>query len=181
MTKTQYYVAASLDGYIADADGKLEWLFPFDKVQGVREHYERFIEDVSVLAMGSATYRFMFEQGVEWPYADKPTWVFTHREQLAIPGANLHFTQDDVGAVHAAMRAAANGKNIWLVGGGALATQFAGRGLIDELWLATIPVVLGAGAPLFQGPLLAPMIILGVDHFEDRALSTRYRLAPTAA
>ncbi len=61
----------------------------------------------------------------------------------------MRFTQDDVADVHAAMAEAAAGKDLWVVGGGDLAAQFAEAGLLDELIVYIAPVTLGAGRPLF--------------------------------
>ncbi|MCY1013875.1 hypothetical protein OV079_51795 [Nannocystis pusilla] len=125
MTRTQYFVAASLDGFIADAAGDLQWLFQFNDVEGVEAHYKAFLAGVGALAMGAATYEFIVgEKPTTWPYAGIPTWVFTHRELLGFAGADIRFTADDVGAVHEQMVGAAGGKHIWLVGGGNLAAQF---------------------------------------------------------
>ena len=65
-----------------------------------------------------------------------------------MPGAAISFTHGDVAPVHAEMRAAAGDRNIWVVGGGDLAGQFAGAGLLDEVIVSIAPVTLGAGAPL---------------------------------
>jgi dihydrofolate reductase len=179
MTRTQYYVAASIDGYIADADGRLDWLFQFDKVEGVEAHYKRFLADVGALAMGAATYEFVLGEGLEaWPYTGLPTWVFTHRQLPTFPGADIRFTSEDVGAVHEQMVQAAGGKNIWLVGGGNLVAQFARRGLLNELHLAVIPVVLGGGAPLLPASIAGPLELKDVTRFERGMLALRYEVPP---
>jgi dihydrofolate reductase len=177
MTRTQYYVASSLDGFIADAEGRLEWLTPtFDRAEGVAAHYEKFIGHVGALAMGARTYEFVLGQGDAWPYAGLPTWVFTHRSLPTIDGADVRFTRDDVSAVHADMVQAAAGKNVWMVGGGHLAAQFAERGLLDELWLTVIPVTLGGGAPLLPASLRTPFALEEVTRFGMGVVELRYRL-----
>ncbi|MDC0710414.1 dihydrofolate reductase family protein [Stigmatella sp. ncwal1] len=174
MTRTQYYVAASLDGYIADSAGKLDWLFQFNDAEGVTEHYQAFIDSVGPLAMGSATYEFILGENQPWSYADRPTWVFTHRTLPAIPGANLHFTTEDVGAVHSQMVEAAAGKNIWLIGGGNLVAQFARRGLLDEILLGVIPVVLGSGIPVLPAALPSPLELTGLTRLGRGMVELRY-------
>jgi dihydrofolate reductase len=74
--------------------------------------------------------------------------VFTHREPTVVPGADVRFASGDVAAVHADMVAAAEGKDVWVAGGGDLAGQFADAGLLDEVIVYIAPVALGAGAPL---------------------------------
>lgn len=163
--KTQYYTATSLDGFIATEDDSLDWLFPLGDIN--ETGYPAFIAEVGALAMGSATYEWMLrhaqtveaETGASWPYV-QPTWVFTHRVLPPVPGAKLHFACGDVRSVHAAMREAAGGKNIWVVGGGDLAGQFHDAGLLDEVIVQIGSVTLGKGKPLFPRRLTSPSLKL---------------------
>lgn len=147
--KTQYYTATSLDGFIATEDDSLEWLFPLGDVADTG--YGDFIKDVGALAMGSATYAWMLRHvvgaGATWPYT-QPTWVFTSRTLEPVPGADVRFVRGDVRPVHAEMRSAAQGRNLWLVGGGDLVGQFHDAGLLDEIIVQVGSVTLGAGKPL---------------------------------
>jgi dihydrofolate reductase len=77
-------------------------------------------------------------------------WVFTHRDLP--PHDGVRFVQGDVRPVHAAMAEAAAGKDVWMVGGGALAADFADAGLLDEVMVSIAPVTLGAGRPLLPRP-----------------------------
>lgn len=175
MTRTQDYVAASVDGYIADRTGSLDWLFQFNDVPGVAAHYETFLADVGALAMGASTYRFLLAQGMDaWPYAGQRTWVFTHRDLPVLPGADVVLTADDVAAVHARMVEAAAGRNVWLVGGGHLVAQFAERGLLDEIWLGVAPVVLGGGVPVLPTTLPGTLALTDVTRFGDAFVELRY-------
>jgi dihydrofolate reductase len=152
---TQYYTATTLDGFIADPDHSLEWLFTRRREPGGPLTYDEFIAGVGAIAMGSTTYEWILDHEFSgkdpaewtWPY-DVPCWVFTHRELQVVPGAPVRFTSGDVANVHAEMVAAAGGRNVWIVGGGDLVGQFADVGLLDEVivWIAS--VTLGAGAPL---------------------------------
>jgi dihydrofolate reductase len=154
MTRTQYYTATSADGFIADADNSLDWLFevPHDADD---DGWDQFIADVGVLALGATTYEWMLDRHdmianpQQWHdfYGDRLAWVFTHRELPAIPGVDVHFT-DDVDAAYAEMAGVAGERTIWIVGGGDLVGQFDDRGLLDEILLSVTPVFLGSGAPL---------------------------------
>jgi len=156
MTLTQYYTATSLDGFIADPDHSLEWLFKQQQDRSGRLNYADFIGAVGALAMGATTYEWILDHEFKdtepstwkWPY-EVPAWVFTHRELPVVPAAQIEFTSDDVAAVQARMAKAAQDKNVWIVGGGDLAGQFADAGLLDEVIVYVAPVTLGAGAPLF--------------------------------
>jgi dihydrofolate reductase len=144
MTRTIYFTASSLDGFLATVDHSLDWLLRQDVDPTGPMGYEAFIEGIGALAMGASTYQWMLDHN-EWPYT-LPTWVFTHRAFPPPPG--VRFTSDDVAGVHAEMVAASGDRDVWLVGGGELVGQFADRGLLDEVWVQYAPVTLGAGAPL---------------------------------
>ena len=79
MSSTQYYVAASADGYIADRQNRLDWLLRYG-FEAYQEHYDAFLAGVGALTMGAATYEFVLAEGGGWAYGDRPAWVFTHRE-----------------------------------------------------------------------------------------------------
>ncbi len=163
--KTQYYTACSLDGFIATEDDSLEWLFPLGDVNDTS--YPAFIAGVGALAMGASTYEWMLrhalqvqgQMGAAWPYV-QPTWVFTHRTLPHAPGATLAFVQGDVRPVHAAMRAAAGSRSLWIVGGGELAGQFLDAGLLDEIFVQVGSVTLGSGKPLLPRRFTAPPLRL---------------------
>ncbi|QNN53282.1 dihydrofolate reductase family protein [Nocardioides mesophilus] len=158
MPLTQYFVASSLDGFIAASDHDLDWLLQFDEADGANP-YDAFMRDVGVLAMGASTYEWVQRHDPHGfaSYGDRPIYVFTHRELTPAEGVRLVFTHDDVPAVHAAMAADAGDRNIWLVGGGELVGEFLDHDLLDELWLGLTPVVLGAGAPLLPRRRTTPM------------------------
>jgi dihydrofolate reductase len=152
---TQYYTATTLDGFIADPDNSLDWLFTRKQEADGPLNYGTFIADVGAMAMGSTTYEWILDHEFsdkdpaewKWPY-DIPCWVFTHRELPVVPDAKIEFTSADVAAVHKQMVAAAGDRNVWIVGGGDLAGQFADAGLLDEVIVSIAPVTLGAGAPM---------------------------------
>ena len=163
--KTQYYTAATLDGFIADPDNSLDWLFQFS--EGATDDYPAFIAAVGAIAMGSTTYQWLLDHMIApgadkaqpWPY-QQPTWVFTTRELEPVPGADIRFVRGDVRPVHDAMVKAANGANVWLVGGGGLVGQFHDHGLLDEIIVTIASVTLGAGAPLLPRKISRPPLRL---------------------
>lgn len=150
---THYYTASSLDGFIATADHSLEWLLKQDIDMDGPMAYPGFVETIGALAMGASTYEWVMraEEG-RWGYA-QPTWVFTHRAPALPETGDVRLTSSDVRDVHAQMIDAADGKDLWIVGGGGLAGQFADAGLLDEVWVQYAPVTLGSGAPLLPRAL----------------------------
>jgi dihydrofolate reductase len=131
-----YYVAASLDGFIATPDGGIEWLKPFEGT-GEDYGYGEFYASIEAVLLGRATYEQCL-QFPEWPYAGKPYWVFSRRNGNTPP------------SVVAEMKARGL-RRAWLVGGGKLAAAFRAERLITEHIVSIVPVLLGAGIPLFDG------------------------------
>lgn len=182
--RTQYYTAASLDGFLATEDHSLEWLFPLVDIQDTS--LPEFMRGVGALAMGSSTYEWMLKHvvnapagGAPWPYA-QPTWVFSSRRQPAVPGADIRFVYGDVRPVHESMRAAVqeSGKNIWLVGGGELVGKFFDAGLLDEIIVQVGSVTLGSGHPLLPRRIAQPrrLELLEVKRFGPGMAELRYEI-----
>jgi dihydrofolate reductase len=158
MTRVVYFTACTLDGFIADEHDSLDWLFevPHDSgEEGDDGDWDAFISRIGPLVTGTTTYRWMLDQHfTEHPeqyagfYGDRPLWVFTHRDLPGIPGVDVRFVSGDVAPVYDELVAAADGKDVWIVGGGDLVGQFDDAGLLDEVQVHMTPVVLGAGRPL---------------------------------
>lgn len=192
MGKTQYYCASSLDGYIASPDDTIDWLLGYRGHYGGEDaipnegEYERFYDGVGALVMGSVTYEYILGEmargaawppGGEWPYGGRRTLVLTSR-QLSVPSGHegeIELTAEPVASAHAAASAAAGERNVWLMGGGNVAAQFAAEGLLDELLVTLVPVVLGAGKPLFEGPV-GPMQLTAARPFDSGMVELRYEL-----
>lgn len=166
-----YYVASSLDGYIATSDGAVEWLAPFE-ASGEDYGYRAFYASVDAVLLGSRTYEQALTFG-EWPYADKPSWVFSHRP-LEPAGGDVVVTDRDPREVLAALDAMGVAR-AWLVGGGALAGSFRSAGLITEYIVSIMPVVLGTGVALFgaSGPE-EHLRLVGSTSFPDGVTQARY-------
>lgn len=185
--KTQYYTATSLDGFIATEDDSLDWLFTLGDLE--ETSYPEFIAEVGALAMGSATYEWMLRNrdavvqsaGSPWPYT-QPVWVFSSRSLPLIEGADIRLVKGDVRPVHADMRAAAGGRNIWVVGGGDLAGQFHDAGLLDELIIQIGSVTLGSGKPIFPRRVIEPPLrLVSARQMGPGFAELRYEIASTAA
>ena len=156
MSKTVYFTACSLDGFIADEHDSLDWLFETPHDHG-ESSWDAFLGAVGPMCMGRTTYTWMLEHYPDlltgpdrWEefYGDRPAWVFTHRTDLPpVVGADIRFVRGDVRPVYEEMRAHRDG-DVWIVGGGELVGQFDDAGLLDRIILGMCPVTLGAGAPL---------------------------------
>ncbi|WP_166868948.1 MULTISPECIES: dihydrofolate reductase family protein [unclassified Salinibacterium] len=176
MTRTHYYTASTLDGFIATRDHSLDWLLkqPFDEHGPM--NYESFVADIGALIMGASTYAWVLEHDAGWSYT-QPAFVLTHREFPVPDGADVRFRSGDVAAVHAEVIAAAEGRDVWVVGGGDLAGQFADAGLLDEVWVQFAPVTIAEGQPLLPRSLDLEL----VDHARNGGfLCARYRVVTPA-
>lgn len=159
-----YFVATSLDGFIAREDGDVSWLDDMN-IDMTDTGYDEFFASIDGLAMGRNTYDFIFNYG-SWPYEDKPTWVYTSRELETLEGANLKVvkTVDDVVKEAESKRL----KHLWLVGGGKLASSFLENGLLTHLSISEIPVKLQSGIPLFANHKLGDLSAKKTEIFQKK-------------
>jgi dihydrofolate reductase len=183
--RTQYYCATSLDGFIAEADDTLEWLTGYDGAyngpgaEPMKGSYDRFYEDVGAIVSGSVTYEWVLNHVEKWAYPNKPFWVLTTRE-LSVPrgdDVDVRFAQGSVGELHPEVIDAAGERNVWIVGGGDVASQYADAGLLDEVIATVVPVVLGTGKPLFDRRLHGgPMRLARTRAFDSGMVELRYSI-----
>lgn len=144
-----YYVAQSIDGFIADPDDGVGFLDEIPPPEGEDYGYGAFYAGIDSLIMGRGTYDFVERAGVDWPYPGKPSWVMTGR---TLPSERDDITVTSKSPREVLTEVRARGlTQTWLVGGGSLAGAFENEGLLDQ-WIITIaPFVLGAGVPLAAG------------------------------
>lgn len=155
MAKLQYFTACTLDGFIADENHSLDWLFDAPHGEG-DGGWDAFIAGVGALVMGATTYEWMLDRHDmlanpdQWRdfYDNRPAWVFSHRDLPPIPSVDIRLVAGAVRPVYDNIVAEFPDRNIWLLGGGDLVGQFDDAGLLDEVWLGMRPVFLGAGAPV---------------------------------
>ncbi|HWA43790.1 MAG TPA: dihydrofolate reductase family protein [Hypericibacter adhaerens] len=148
MVEIVYYVATSLDGFIATLDGGIDWLPRLDP-ELEDFGYRAFYDSIDGLIMGRLTFD-KIRRHAAWPYPKKPCWVFTHRPIESEPSEVIP-TAQPLAQVIAEMESYKL-RRIFLVGGGRLASQFQRQGLIAEYNIGLVPVLLGTGMPLFAGP-----------------------------
>jgi dihydrofolate reductase len=179
VARTIYFCASTLDGYIATDDDGIDWLTGFEpnyegEGENVTGSIDSFVEKTGALVMGSSTYEFIL--GHDWPYGDRPTWVLTSRELPPTEEADIRFHNGPVAEIHSEMIEAAGERDLWVVGGGPVASDLADAGLLDELWVTVVPIVLGSGKPLFSRPIEKAMRLLGYRPFATGMCELRYAL-----
>ena len=172
VTKTDvvYAVGASLDGFIADSTGGVDWLHAA-MVKGEGYGLEEFTASIDAILMGSGTYEKSLAMGGGFG-SSMPCWVFSKR---SLAGKGVTVTAADPASIVAGLPALGI-RRAWLMGGGKLASSFLAAGLIDEISIGLMPVVLGAGIPMFAGGI--PPIHLELtrkDEFKGGAFGLVYR------
>ncbi len=142
------YITASLDGFIADQSGGVDWL------AGVEDEdygFAALMESVDTVLQGSHTFLDTLKLVDYDPYEGKANYVFTSRDDLPASGSATFVREDAVTFVRGLKKQP--GARIWLIGGGELASSLVGAGLVDEIDLFVQPIILGDGIPLWRPPL----------------------------
>lgn len=153
MGRIIFDTATTINGWIADEQNSLAWLFAVSD----EPDDELMPQGVSVMVEGSTTYEWLLDESdllrhpEKWHefYGDRPVFVFTSRSLPVPDGADVRFVSGPVAEALPAIREAAGDGDIWVVGGGDLAGQFLDAGALDEIALSVTPVALPGGAPLF--------------------------------
>lgn len=173
MRSVKYFVAASLDGFIAGPNGEIDWLFQ-DGDYGM----SAFFRSVDTVFMGRKTHDFGIEHGMPY-YAGMKNYVFTRSGRTA-ESADVEYVSGDPTPIVEQLRQQP-GKDMWLVGGGSLAASFFENGLVDEVLVAVHPVILGSGIPLVQSERLRVMLkLLSVKQYDDGLVALSYRVQKPA-
>lgn len=166
------YIAASLDGFIATAEGSVAWL---ERFQGTDYGYEAFVAGIGTLVMGRATYDQVTAFGA-WPYAGKRCLVLSRRG-IANPPEGVEAWKGDAPSLAAHLGGLT--ERVWVVGGGKLIAGLLAAGAITELDLFVMPELLGRGIPLFAGghpPALA-LRLMETQNWPNGVVRLRYNIS----
>lgn len=154
-SRVTIHMAASLDGFIARRDGRVDWLETADEFAGGETmdpaFIEAFLNTIDCYVMGSRTYEtaLRFEaQGLGWSYGDKPTFVLTTRTLPRVRDSVEFHAGDLTQFVNHRLRP--RFRSIWFVGGGAVAADCLRAGLADEVRYSILPILIGDGIPFFD-------------------------------
>ena len=154
-SRVTIHMAASLDGFIARKDGRVDWLETTDEFVGGDTmdpaFVEAFLKSIDCYVMGSRTYETALDfeaKGSGWLYGDKPVFVLTSRK-LPQTRDTIEFHSGDLAQfVNGRLRPAF--RNIWFVGGGVVSGECLRLGLADEVRYSILPVLIGDGIPFFE-------------------------------
>jgi dihydrofolate reductase len=154
-SRVTIHMAASLDGFIARKDGRVDWLETSDEFAGGDTmdpgFVEAFLKTIDCYVMGSRTYEtaLHFEaRGLGWSYGDTPTFVLTSRDLPRIRDTVRFHSGDLAPFVNGRLRPAF--RTIWFVGGGMVSAECLRLGLADEVCYSILPILIGDGIPFFE-------------------------------
>ena len=174
-TKIQLYIAVTLDGFIARENGSLDWLLAFPNPNQIDHGYGDFLAQIDALIMGRKTYDEVLGFGIEWPYGNCKTYVVTKNQDFTVKTDNTYTLFELNNSMIDQLKSESE-KNIWLVGGGDLITQFLNLDAIDEMIFCMIPMVLGKGIRLFPDePVETEFKFLKAEPFETGIVNLTYR------
>jgi len=167
--KVTVFIASSLDGYIATEDDSLDWLF---KIDGEGDNgYSKFYETIDTIVLGRRTYDWIMNIEEDFPYKNKECYVFTHSKQE--PTNHVTFVNDNVVKFINNLKDT-EGKNIWIVGGGNLLSDFIKENLVDEFIITVAPIILGNGISLFKKHNIAIELKLKNIHRYNQFVELHY-------
>ncbi len=149
MRNVSLFIAMSLDGYIADQDGGVDWLKGHSDDNGGDDIYSGFVKNIDTILMGKKTYHQIVTElsPQEWVYNDFITYVVTHNEQSS--SDKIRFVNINPASLVRNLKEE-NGKDIWICGGANIVQQLVDEDLIDCYHITIIPVLLGSGIRLFE-------------------------------
>jgi dihydrofolate reductase len=155
MPRTVFHTATTLNGFLADEDDSLSWLFAVPGADDAENDFAAFLASVGAFVMGATTYEWVLrheesERPGMWAqsYGELPCFVVTHRALPVPEGARVRFVAGDVSSYWEQVAHAAGDRIVWLVGGGDLVGQFDDTGHLDEIRVSVAPALLPAGRPL---------------------------------
>ena len=149
MKKISLFIAMSLDGYIADSKGGVNWLIGQGNDDDNIDAYSEFVKGIDTIIMGWNTYHQIVTElsPNEWVYDDFMTYVVTHNKKTS--SDKIHFTNKNPVELVKKLREE-NGKDVWICGGANLIQQLVSEDVIDCYYITVIPTILGSGIRLFE-------------------------------
>ena len=175
--RASVFIATSLDGFIARANGDLDWLTGVESASAEQDYgYQEFMDAVDTIVVGRNTFELVLTFDT-WPYSGKKVVVLSSRPPAIPPHLVYSVEWLSLPPQRLVERLAAQGATHLYVDGGKTIQGFLNAGLIDELTITQIPILIGTGVPLF-GPLNHDVKLTHVAtrQFESGFVQSRYRI-----
>jgi dihydrofolate reductase len=170
MASVRLYVATSLDGFIADRDGSVDWLAPYD---GRLYGYDKFLADVGALVMGRRTFELIRATGDDWPYKGKTVVVLSSQALGRMPQGVTIAARGMWEGLQQARKMTP--RDIWIVGGAVTMQSALDEGLVDVMEVFLVPALLGKGLNLLNDLVRRPALLFdGMDTYPDGVVKLRY-------
>lgn len=174
MRKVIVYIAVSLDGYIAQEDGNIDWLSMVE-VPGEDYGYATFYETIDTVVMGRKTYEKVLSFGIPYPHSQKQNYIIS-KTLCGSTNQSIVFFNGDVKTLVTDLKQQ-DGKNIFIDGGAQLVQSLLKEKLIDNIIISTIPILLGCGIRLFNGELpFQNLQLLSTKTFDSGLVQVHYAL-----
>ena len=176
--KASVFIATSLDGFIARANGDLDWLTGAESSATEQDYgYQEFMDTVDTIVLGRNTFELVLTFDT-WPYGGKKVVVLSSKPSAVPPHLVDSVEWLSLPPQRLVERLAAQGATHLYVDGGKTIQGFLNVGLIDELTITRVPVLIGTGVPLF-GPLDCDVRLThtATQQFENGFVQSKYRIA----
>ena len=181
-SRVTIHMAASLDGFIARRDGRVDWLETSDRFEGgatmTSEFVEAFLKTIDCYVMGSRTYETALDfdaRGMGWAYGDKPIFVLTRRALRKTRDTVEFYAGDLERLVNQTLKP--RFRNIWFAGGGELSAECLRLGLADEVRYSIMPIVIGNGISFFKDlDTDVALHLLEVTAYQSGMVALRYEV-----
>lgn len=175
MRKIKLYIATSLNGKIAQADGSVDWLEAIPNPNQLDYGYTEFYNSIDTTIQGFSTYNQIIGWGIDFPYAGKKNYVLTRKKGLQATEFVDFISEDHIDFVTGIKKQ--EGKDIWLIGGGQVNTMMLNAGLIDEIQLFVMPIIISDGIELFAtSPKETQLELIESKSYPTGAIEMRYKV-----
>jgi dihydrofolate reductase len=173
--RNKVFIATSLDGFIADDNGGIDWLTELPNPSSGDGGYTKFIDSIDAIVMGRNTFQKVLSFGIDWPYAKKVfVWSNTLKQ---IPSSLEGKVEIVFGSIEQILHKIQEQgfKNLYIDGGKTI-QSFLQAGLIQEIILTQVPIILGRGIPLFQGVPKIKLTHKSTEAFDNGMVQVHYEV-----
>lgn len=176
LRKIKLYIAVSLNGKIASAEGSVDWLERIPKPDNSDYGYLEFYNSVDTTIQGYNTYKQVIDWGIEFPYKGKKNYVLTKKQDVKNTEYVEFISENPVDFIKGLKEK--RGGDIWLIGGGQANTLILNAGLLDEIHIFVMPIILSGGIELFDAfPEETQLILIETISYSTGVVGLKYKIS----
>lgn len=173
--RIKVYITTTIDGYIARENDSLDWFFALLEPKKTDHGYAKFFSGIDTVILGRRTYEEDLKYNAEWASSKCKVYLLTTNENYTPQTDNTEVIRQLDKKTVDKIRAQSQ-KDIWLIGGGEIISEFINLGAIDEMIICIHPIILGSGIKLFpNNPKETRFDLVKVEHFETGAVNLTYK------